>query len=103
MCLKSQVFTSILRGPPQMGPGGILATRKCPSPFFVFSVPKMVEKHTSKIEEAKISKKDAFLAMFTILQVRNKFLKQDVSNNMHLWSIHWVIFLVFECSHFDVC
>ena len=66
----------------------------CVFSFSSTTVPQM-EENSAKIKGPKISKNMHFV-MCTFLSVRSKFLKQDGSNNMLLWSITNVIYLVFR-------
>ena len=63
--------------------------------FFLPPVPQMVE-NSAKMRRLEISKKKKnIFAKCTFPWVRNTFLKQEVLNNMHFWSIHCVFHLIF--------
>ena len=51
-------------------------------------------KHSANMREIEILKICIF-EMRTFLQVKSTFSNDDVSNNMHSWSIHWVFHMIF--------
>ena len=77
---------------PQNGPKGPKNLNfEPPSPLFFSTTVSQIIENTAKMRGLKFLKKYAFFEMCTFPQVKGTFLTHDISNDMHFWSIHWVI------------
>ena len=69
--------------------------------FFLKTLPQMIENTVQKKKELEISKNTHFSRCVIFLgEERSTFLNNDVSNNMHFWSIHSLISMIFVNSNF---
>ena len=55
----------------------------------------MVE-NTAKIREIEILQKNTYFSEVLFSLGEKQRLFQDVSNNMHFWSVHWVFHMIFR-------